>query len=313
MKMMNNDIVLFETKDKEIKLSVSVDNDTVWLSANQMALLFDRDEKTIRKHINNVFNENELDRNNNTQKMRVVGVKQKVPFYTLDVIISVGYRVKSQRGTEFRQWANGVLKQYIIQGYAINEKRLQALEKTVEIQTKMLADALDVEEADILKAVNQYTEALTLLDQYDHQVVPRPEGNAPVYRITYEECKSMVNAMRDSFQTDVFGVEKEKGKVEGIIAAVYQSAFGEDCYPSLEEKAANLLYFMIKDHPYADGCKRIAASLFLEFLEKNNALFRDGQKIISDGALVAITLMIAESRPEEKDIMVALVMNFLTI
>ena len=313
MKMMNNDIVLFETKDKEIKLSVSVDNDTVWLSANQMALLFDRDEKTIRKHINNVFNENELDRNNNTQKMRVVGVKQKVPFYTLDVIISVGYRVKSQRGTEFRQWANGVLKQYIIQGYAINEKRLQALEKTVEIQTKMLADALDVEEADILKAVNQYTEALTLLDQYDHQVVSRPEGNTPVYRITYEECKTMVNAMRDSFQTDVFGVEKEKGKVEGIIAAVYQSAFGEDCYPSLEEKAANLLYFMIKDHPYADGCKRIAASLFLEFLEKNNALFRNGQKIISDGALVAITLMIAESRPEEKDIMVALVMNFLTI
>ena len=279
MKMMNNDIVLFETKDKEIKLSVSVDNDTVWLSANQMALLFDRDEKTIRKHINNVFNENELDRTNNTQKMRVVGVKQKVPFYTLDVIISVGYRVKSQRGTEFRQWANGVLKQYIIQGYAINEKRLQALEKTVEIQTKMLADALDVEEADILKAVNQYTEALTLLDQYDHQVVPRPEGNTPVYRITYEECKTMV----------------------------------EDCYPSLEEKAANLLYFMIKDHPYADGCKRIAASLFLEFLEKNNALFRNGQKIISDGALVAITLMIAESRPEEKDIMVALVMNFLTI
>ena len=148
MKMMNNDIVLFETKDKEIKLSVSVDNDTVWLSANQMALLFDRDERTIRKHINNVFNENELDRTNNTQKMRVVGVKQKVPFYTLDVIISVGYRVKSQRGTEFRQWANGVLKQYIIQGYALNEKRLQALEKTVEIQTKMLADALDVEEAD---------------------------------------------------------------------------------------------------------------------------------------------------------------------
>ena len=313
MKMMNNDIVLFETKDKEIKISVSVYNDTVWLSANQMALLFDRDEKTIRKHINNVFNENELDRTNNTQKMRVVGVKQKVPFYTLDVIISVGYRVKSQRGTEFRQWANGVLKQYIIQGYAINEKRLQALEKTVEIQTKMLADALDVEEADILKAVNQYTEALTLLDQYDHQVVPRPEGNAPVYRITYEECKTMVNAMRDSFQTDVFGVEKEKGKVEGIIAAVYQSAFGEDCYPSLEEKAANLLYFMIKDHPYADGCKRIAASLFLEFLEKNNALFRNGQKIISDGALVAITLMIAKSRPEEEDIMVALVMNFLTI
>ena len=175
----------------------------------------------------------------------------------------------------------------------------------------MLADALDVEASDILQAVNQYTDALQLLDQYDHQVVPRPDGNEPIYRITYEECCKMVDAMRDSFQTDVFGLEKEKGKVEGIIAAVYQSAFGEDAYPTLEEKAANLLYFMIKDHPYADGCKRIAASLFLEFLGKNNALIKDGKKVISDGALVAITLMIAESRPEEKDIMVALVMNFL--
>ena len=178
---------------------------------------------------------------------------------------------------------------------------------------EQIADALDVEESDILKAVNQYTDALLLLDQYDHQVVPKPDGSEPIYRITYEECCQMVDAMRDSFQTDVFGLEKEKGKVEGIIAAVYQSAFGEDAYPTLEEKAANLLYFMIKDHPYADGCKRIAASLFLGFLGKNNALIRDGKKVISDGALVAITLMIAESRPEEKDIMVALVMNFLTI
>ena len=245
--------------------------------------------------------------------MHIANSDRPVQFYSLDVIISVGYRVKSKRGTEFRQWANSVLKQYIIEGYAINEKRLKALERTVDIQTKMLADALDVEEADILKAVNQYTDALLLLDQYDHQVVPKPDGSEPIYRITYEECCRMVDAMRDSFHTDVFGLEKEKGKVEGIIAAVYQSAFGEDAYPTLEEKAANLLYFMIKDHPYADGCKRIAASLFLEFLGKNNALIRDGKKVISDGALVAITLMIAESRPEEKDIMVALVMNFLTI
>ena len=311
MKMMNNDIVLFETKDKEIKLSVSVDNDTVWLSANQMALLFDRDEKNIRKHINNVFNENELDRNNNTQKMRVVGVKQKVPFYTLDVIISVGYRVKSQRGTEFRQWANGVLKQYIIQGYAINEKRLQALEKTVEIQTKMLADALDVEEADILKAVNQYTEALTLLDQYDHQVVPRPEGNAPVYRITYEECKSMVNAMRGSFQTDVFGVEKEKGKLNCILESVYQNVFGKEIYPSIEDKAAHLLYFIVKDHPFVDGCKRIAATLFLEFLNKNGKLISDGKLVISNNTLVAITLLTAESKPEEMEVIISVIMHLL--
>lgn len=187
--MENNEIVLFETKDKEISLTVAVDKETVWLSANQMASLFERDEKTIRKHINNIFSEEELTKENNTQKLRVVGVKQKVPFYTLDVIISVGYRVKSKRGIEFRQWANSVLKKYIIDGYAINEKRLAALKKTVEIQNKMLANALNVEEADVLKAVNLYTEALTLLDQYDHQSLIKPEGNLPIYRITYEDCK----------------------------------------------------------------------------------------------------------------------------
>ena len=310
---MKNEIVLFETKDQDVKLAVSIENDTAWLSANQMALLFDRDEKTIRKHINNVFAENELDRENNTQKMRVDGVKQKVPFYTLDVIISVGYRVKSQRGTEFRQWANRVLKQYILKGYAINEKRLAALNKTVEIQSKIIADTLELEEAEVLRAVNLYTDALVLLDQYDHQSLKKPNGNKPVYRITYEDCRNMINHMEDSFSSDVFGVEKETGKVEGILAAVYQDVFGGEVYPSLEEKAANLLYFMIKDHPFADGCKRIAASLFLEFLDKNEALIRDGQKVISDGALVAITLMIAESKPEEKDIMTTLVMNLLKL
>ena len=308
---MKSEIVLFETKDKEISLSVPVDGETVWLNQSQMTDLFNVDRSVITRHVNNIFKEEELIKKSNVQKMHIANSDRPVQFYSLDVVISVGYRVKSKRGTEFRQWANKVLKQYIIDGYAINEKRLQALEKTVEIQTKMLADALDVEASDILQAVNQYTDALQLLDQYDHQVVPRPDGNEPIYRITYEECCKMVDAMRDSFQTDVFGLEKEKGKVEGIIAAVYQSAFGEDAYPTLEEKAANLLYFMIKDHPYADGCKRIAASLFLEFLGKNNALIKDGKKVISDGALVAITLMIAESRPEEKDIMVALVMNFL--
>jgi prophage maintenance system killer protein len=245
--------------------------------------------------------------------MRVDGVKQPVPFYTLDVIISVGYRVKSKRGVEFRRWANKVLKEYIIKGYAVNEKRLEALQKTIEIQSKMLSSVLEISGNEVLLAVNQYTKALTLLDQYDHQSLDKPEGNHPIYRITYEECRKMVDSMEDTFQSDVFGVEKEPGKVEGIIAAVYQSVFGGDVYPSLEEKAANLLYFMIKDHPFADGCKRIAASLFLEFLNKNKVLFRDGKKVISDGALVALTLMIAESRPEEKDIMVALVMNIITL
>ena len=309
---MNNEIVLFSDGDISVEVEINPEQETVWLTQKQMGLLFEVKQATLSEHINNILNSGELDETSiGFSDKSSGGRKPKV--YNLDMILSVGYRVNSKRGIAFRRWANRVLKDYVVQGYAINEKRLKALERTVDIQTKMLADALDVEESDILQAVNQYTDALLLLDQYDHQVVPKPDGSEPIYRITYEECCRMVDAMRDSFQTDVFGLEKEKGKVEGIIAAVYQSAFGEDAYPTLEEKAANLLYFMIKDHPYADGCKRIAASLFLEFLGKNNALIRDGKKVISDGALVAITLMIAESRPEEKDIMVALVMNFLTI
>ncbi len=310
--LMNNEIVLFSDGDISVEVEINPEQETVWLTQKQMGLLFEVKQATLSEHINNILNSGELDETSiGFSDKSSGGRKPKV--YNLDMILSVGYRVNSKRGIAFRRWANRVLKDYVVQGYAINEKRLKALERTVDIQTKMLADALDVEESDILQAVNQYTDALLLLDQYDHQVVPKPDGSEPIYRITYEECCRMVDAMRDSFQTDVFGLEKEKGKVEGIIAAVYQSAFGEDAYPTLEEKAANLLYFMIKDHPYADGCKRIAASLFLEFLGKNNALIRDGKKVISDGALVAITLMIAESRPEEKDIMVALVMNFLTI
>lgn len=310
---MATEIMIFETKDNEIKLTVPVENETVWLTQAQMTELFQVDRTVITRHVNNVFKENELIRESNVQKMHIPNSDRPVQFYSLEVIISVGYRVKSNRGVEFRQWANSVLKQYIMQGYAINEKRLAALQRTVDIQTKMLASTLEVDEAELLKAVNLYTNALMLLDQYDHQSLKKPTGNKPIYRITYEDCRNMVNAMEDSFHSDVFGVEKEKGKVEGILAAVYQSAFGEDAYPSLEEKAANLLYFMIKDHPYADGCKRIAASLFLEFLVRNNVLYEKGKKRISDGALVAITLMIAESDPKEKDIMVNLVMNLLTM
>ena len=311
---MKKELVIFETLDKEISLSVEILKNTVWLTQNQMAELFKTTKQNISLHANNCFKEGELDKKSVVKESLTTaadGKNYKTKLYNLDVIISVGYRVKSKRGVEFRQWANEILKQYILKGYVVNKKRLQALEKTVDIQTKMLANALDVEESDILKAVNEYTDALLLLDQYDHQTLKKPSGKMPTYRITYDECVTMVNNMRDSFNTDVFGVEKEAGKVKGIIAAIYQSAFGYDAYPSLEEKAAYLLYFMIKDHTYADGCKRIAASLFLEFLDRNNALFVNGEKKISDGALVAITLMIAESRPEEKDVMVTLVMNLL--
>jgi len=309
-----NEIILFETKDKEVKLSVAVDGKDVWLNRQQMADLFDRDVKTIGKHINNALKE-ELDDSvvANFATTANDGKTYKVDHYNLDIIISVGYRVKSNRGVEFRRWANGVLKQYIMNGYAVNEKRLLALQKTVEIQTKMLANTMEIESEEILRAVKLYTDALQLLDQYDHQALEKPEGNQPIYRITYEDCRAMIDCMEDSFKSDVFGVEKEKGKVEGILAAVYQDVFGGEVYPSLEEKAANLLYFMIKDHPFADGCKRIAASLFLEFLNRNNALFKNGHKVISDGALVATTLMIAESDPKEKDIMTMMVMNLLNV
>lgn len=309
---MKTEIVLFTDGDKNIEVQVSPDKETVWLTQKQMEELFDVKHATISEHINNILSAGELDETSVGFSDKSSGGR-KPKIYNLDMILSVGYRVNSQRGIAFRRWANDVLKQYIMKGYAINEKRLAALSKTVEIQSKIIADTLELEEAEVLRAVNLYTDALVLLDQYDHQSLKKPNGNKPVYRITYEDCRNMINHMEDSFSSDVFGVEKETGKVEGILAAVYQDVFGGEVYPSLEEKAANLLYFMIKDHPFADGCKRIAASLFLEFLDKNEALIRDGQKVISDGALVAITLMIAESNPEEKDIMTTLVMNLLKL
>ena len=240
---MATEIMIFETKDNEIKLTVPVENETVWLTQAQMTELFQVNRTVITRHVNNVFKENELVRESNVQKMHIANSDKPVQFYSLDVIISVGYRVKSSRGVEFRQWANKILRQYIVQGYAINEKRIEALQRTVNIQTKMLACTLEVDEAEILKAVDLYTNALMLLDQYDHQSLKKPAGSKDIYRITYEECRNMVNAMEESFHSDVFGVEKEKGKVEGILAAVYQNVFGGDVYPSLEEKAANLLYF----------------------------------------------------------------------
>lgn len=310
--MTMNEIVLFTDGNTEIEVQISPELETVWLTQKQMGELFGVKQATLSEHIKNIIDTGELDETSIGFSDKSSGGR-KPKIYNLDMILSVGYRVNSKRGIAFRRWASSVLKQYTLNGYAINERRLQALQKTVEIQTKMIAGTLDIEQQDVLKAVNLYTQALMLLDQYDHQSLEKPEGSRPIYRITYKDCREMVDHMEDTFKSDVFGVEKEAGKVEGILAAVYQDVFGGEVYPSLEEKAANLLYFMIKDHPFEDGCKRIAASLFLEFLSRNNALFRNGQKIISDGALVAITLMIAESNPDEKDIMTAMVMNLLRI
>ena len=308
----NNEIVVFKDNEIELNVNLSTEENTVWLNVNQMALLFDKDEKTIRKHINNVFRDKELDENNNTQKMRVVGVKQLVSFYTLDVIISVGYRVKSRRGIIFRQWANKVLKQYLVQGYVVNEKRLKALNKTVQIQSEIIAGIAGIEADEVLKVVNEYSKALELLDKYDHQCITAPEGSKCIYWLKYDECMQLIKNMEFSASSGIFGLEKEPGKLESILSAIYQTAFGQEVYPTLEEKAANLLYFVVKDHPFNDGCKRIAAALFLYFLDKNGALFnKDGRKVISNSALVAITLMVAESKPEEKALMINIILNFL--
>lgn len=305
--MKTNEIVLFETEDRNIVLPVNVEKDTVWLSANQMAILFERDEKTIRKHVNNVFSEEEVNRDNNTQKMRVDGVKQSVPFYSLDVIISVGYRVKSKRGVEFRKWANSVLKQYILQGYAVNNSRISQLGEVIQIM-KRTENALDSKQ--VLTVIEKYSEALELLDSYDHQNMTRPKGNTSTYELTYEECREVIANMRFGDESDLFGKEKDDS-FKGSIGNIYQSFGGRDVYPTLEEKAAHLLYFVTKNHSFFDGNKRIAATMFLYFLDKNGVLFPNGKKLIDDHTLVALTIMIAESKPEEMEMMITVIMNCL--
>ena len=320
---MNNEIIKFNNGNLELDVTVTPDKDTVWLTVDQLCILFNKNKSTISRHIKNIFNEGELDEissvaKNATQlkrydprtgKDRISNVE--INYYNLDVIISVGYRVKSQNGIIFRKWATSILKDYMIKGFAVNEKRLEALDKTIQIQSRMLASALNIEEKEVLNVIEAYSNALTLLDDYDHGTIPKPDGIASIYCLSYEECRSLIDSMKYGNFSSVFGVEKEYGKLNGILAAIYQCVFGTEVYPSIEEKAANLLYFLIKDHPFVDGCKRIGASIFLEFLNKNKHLIIDGKQIISDSALVAITLMIAQSRPEEKETMVNLVMNFL--
>lgn len=312
---MNNEIIKFVNGDLQLDVTVSPDNETVWLNRNQLAQLFDRDVKTIGKHINNALKE-ELD-DSTVAKFATVQtegnrkIQRSIEYYNLDMIISVGYRVKSQNGVIFRKWATSILKDYMMKGYAINEKRIEVLNKTVSIQSRMLASTLGIEEKEVLNVIEAYSNALSLLDDYDRGCISKPKGKDSIYQLTYEECRTLIDSMKYGGFSDVFGVEKEPGKLNGIIAAVYQNVFGQEIYPSIEEKAANLLYFLVKDHPFVDGCKRIGASIFLEFLNKNQHLIIDGKQIISDSALVAITLMIAESRPEEKETMVKLVMNFL--
>ena len=309
---MNNDIVIFKNGELELEVSVSEDRETVWLTQKQIAELFGKDRRTITRHIQNIYKDNELEQDSVCSFFEHTGSdgkNYKVQFYNLDMILAVGYRVKSPNGIVFRKWTTSILKDYMLKGYAINQKRLEALDRTVKIQSRIIASTLELDEKEVLNVVEAYADALSMLDDYDHGCLEKPNGKDTIYRLSYEECRNLIDSMR--FESDVFGVEKEAGKLNGILAAIYQNVFGTEVYPSIEEKAANLLYFLIKDHPFADGCKRIGASIFLEFLNKNNHLIIDHRQIISNSALVAITLMIAESRPEEKETMVKLVMNFL--
>ena len=311
--MNKNEIVIFETEDKLITLPVAVENETVWLNRNQMAELFDRDVKTIGKHINNALKE-ELEGQvvvakfeTTTPHGAIEGKTQThmTEYYNLDVIISVGYRVKSKRGVEFRRWANSVLKQYILKGYAVNDNRIRQLGEVIRIM-KRTENELDSRQ--VLSVIEKYSSALDLLDSYDHQNMTRPEGNRATYVLTYEECMDVIQSMRFGDESDLFGKEKDDS-FKGSIGNIYQSFGGTDIYESLEEKAANLLYLVTKNHSFFDGNKRIAATMFLYFLDKNEVLFIDGQKKIEDAALVALTIMIAESRPEEKEMMISVIMN----
>ena len=306
-----NEIILFENQG--VKLEVNLREENVWITANQMAILFDKDETTIRKHINNVFKDGELEKNNNTQKMRVDGVKQQVPFYNLDVIISVGYRVKSKNGVIFRQWANKILKDYMLKGYAVNQRRLEYLEKTVKLIdiANRIDERLECDDAkEILKVIGGYSKALDLLDEYDHRTLKKIKGNTDERMIKYEDCLQVIEKLRFNQESTLFAVERDKG-LESIIGNIYQSFAGQDIYKSIEEKGANFLYLIVKNHVFADGNKRIAATLFIYFLNFYGILYKDDKQTIDNNTLAALTLLIAESNPKEKEVIIDLVMNFL--
>ena len=308
---MNNEIVLFDNQN--VKLEVNVNDETVWLTQNQMARLFDKERTVITKHINNIFKEGELDRESNVQKMHFANSDKPVTYYNLDVIISVGYRVKSKNGIVFRKWANKVLKDYLIKGYAINNKRLEYLEKTIKLIdiAGRIDEELNGNEAkEIIRVINDYSKGLDLLDDYDHKRIVKPNGTVNDKKISYEECIEIINKLKFNNESNLFARERNEG-LKSIIGAIYQSYDGIDLYKTVEEKAANFLYLIIKNHVFIDGNKRIGATLFIYFLRYYNLLYIEGKQVIDNNTLVALTLLIAQSNPKEKEILIDLVMNFL--
>ena len=317
---MKNEIVLF--KNQNVKLEVNMKDETVWLSLDQMAKLFGRDRTVITRHINNIFNDKELEKKevcakfaHTTQHGALTNKFQtrKLEYYNLDMIISVGYRVKSQNGIIFRKWATKILKEYMIKGYSVNQKRLEYLEKTVkliDIAGRIDTELKGNEAQEIIKVINNYSNALDLLDDYDHKRITKPNGTKDNKQINYEDCLNIIAKLKFSNNSKLFALERNQGLKE-IIGTIYQSFDRKDLYPTTEEKAANFLYLIIKNHVFIDGNKRIAATLFIYFLEFYNILYIENKQIIDNNTLVAITLLIAESNPKEKNILTDLVMNFL--
>lgn len=317
---MNNSIEIYHSQDGSVQLNVKLENETVWLSANQMAMLFDRDAKTIRKHINNVFADGELAKESNTHFLRVANSDKPVPFYNLDVIISVGYRVKSRQGVQFRQWATSVLKQYLIKGYVVNQQIkldrynelkdvVRLMSRSIVLQNKVTTD----EYSGLFNVISDYVYALDTLDQYDYQSlsISKTTKEEP-FRATYDNAMEVINALKEKFGGSKWFANEKDDSFKSSIGQIYQTFGGEELYPSVEEKAAMLLYLVVKNHSFSDGNKRIAAMLFLWFLNNNRVLYaKDGHKRIADNTLVALTLMIAESRTEEKDVMVKVVVNLI--
>ena len=313
---LKNEIVLFENQG--VQLEVNVKDDTVWLNQRQMAQLFDVSIDNISLHIKKILDSKELDIST-IEEYSVVqnesgrSIKRNIKFYNLDMILSVGYRVNSKKGIAFRRWANTVLKSYMLKGYAINKQRLEYLEKTVkliDIASRNVEELTNDRAKDVLLVINYFSKGLDLLDDYDHQCVPKISGKKDDRIVTYEDCMQVINKLKFNERGDLFALERNSD-FKSIIGNIYQSFGGEDVYPSVELKAANLLYFTVKDHAFIDGNKRIAAAIFLYFMNFYGLLYKDGKTCISNNTLAALTLLIAESKADEKDLIIDVVMNII--
>ena len=313
MKEKKNEIILFEKQG--VKLEVNLKDETVWLTQNQMAELFGKAKSTVNEHIKNIYKEGELIEKETMTKFGNSEFADKpTNYYNLDMIISVGYRVKSQNGILFRKWATKILKDYMLKGYAVNQKRLEYLEKTIKLIdiANRIDESLKGNDAkEILKVIGEYSKALDLLDDYDHRTLKKIEGNIDDRKINYNDCIEIINKLRFNEESSLFAVERDNG-LESIIGNIYQSFAGQDIYKSIEEKASNFLYLIVKNHVFTDGNKRIAATLFIYFLNFYGILYKNGKQTIDNNTLAALTLLIAESNPKEKDVIIDLVMNFLT-